>query len=75
MPRNRAQARLSSPPEAAISQGTSTCGAEGEDALGADLHAAPRDKEALAAPAAEFALALQRTAPDVKTIIVRKGPE
>jgi len=36
---------------------------------------APRDKDALAVAAAEFALALQRTAPDVKTIIVRKAQE
>ena len=30
------------------------------------------DRQTLASAAAEFALALQRTAPDVKTIIVRK---
>jgi hypothetical protein len=35
----------------------------------------PPDKEALATAAAEFALALQRTAPDVKTIIVRKSSD
>jgi hypothetical protein len=35
----------------------------------------PADKNALAAPAAEFALAVQRTAPGVKTIIVRKAQE
>jgi hypothetical protein len=33
----------------------------------------PPDREALAGAAAEFALALQRAAPDVKTMIVRKA--
>ena len=35
----------------------------------------PSDREALAGAAAEFALALQRTAPDVKTIILRKSSD
>ena len=35
----------------------------------------PSDRHTLAGAAAEFALALQRTAPDVKTIIVKKARE